>query len=104
MMLSKEFEVNPLQLDVNHSLSPEQPQSPSKRLSKSRHAALLFLALCDGTNGPGQPSLLRDLGTVYIWQVTSLTHDDCFNICHFLAIVFAFIYILLDPWVQTPFL
>lgn len=32
MMLSKDFEVNPLQLDVNHSLSPEQPQSPSKWL------------------------------------------------------------------------
>ena len=103
MMLSKDFEVNLLQLDVNHSLSPEQPKS-FKVVVWSRHAALLFLALCYGTNGPGQPSFLRDLGTVYIWQVTSRTHDDCFDICLFLAIVIAFIYILLDPWVQTPFL
>ena len=102
-MLSKDFEVNPLQLDVNQSFSRAAAVA-FKEVVWSRHAALLFLALCDGTNGPGQPSLLRDLGTVYIWQVTSLTHDDCFNICHFLAIVIAFIYILLDPWVQTPFL
>ena len=120
MMLSKDFEVNPLQLDVNHSLSPEQPQSPSKRLFgpvtqlfcslrcvmglKAQASRACCVTRCDGTKGPGQPSLLRDPGTVYIWQVTLRTHDDCFDICLFLAIVIAFIYIRLDPRAQTPFL